>query len=77
MLRIETMYAFVSVDEMGDEGVIAFYDPAQDVWMPMVGADLAMIEYLRPKAEMTASATGRPVRLCHFTTRTEVEEITP
>ena len=74
MPRIEEMYAFVAEDKgPDDEGVVGFM--ADTGWMPMVGADMARVESLRPIAEAAARASGKPVKLLRFTTREEVEAI--
>lgn len=77
-LRIESMYAFIQLDPADNtEGVIAFLNQVDRTWMPMVGADMERIEQIRPKAELTAKVTGRPVLLVHFTIREEIEVIQP
>lgn len=77
-LRIDEMFAFVAVDEADDnEGIIAFFDPIRDSWVPMVGADMEMVDALRAMAQLTATETGRTVRLVHFTERTEMEVLLP
>lgn len=76
-LRIETVYAFVALDPADNtEGVIAVTTPGQ-MMMPLIGADLEMVEKLRPIAKATAQTTGATVTLLHFTTRTEIEVIEP
>ena len=73
-LRIESMYAFIAVDPDDDtEGVIGFTAPSG--WIPMVGADMEMVEKLRPMAEGIARAHTQTVKLVHFTQREEVEVI--
>ena len=72
-LRIETLYAFVCVDEDGTEGVPAFSDGKSI--LPMMGADLAKVEYLRPLAQRVAN-DGLKVTLVHFTNRVEIEILT-
>lgn len=72
-LRIESMYAFVTVDPDDDtEGIIGFSSP-DGQWLPMVGADMERVEQLRPIATSIARQTGREVRVVHFTERVEVE----
>ena len=73
-LRIDQMFAFVSVDPQdGNEGVLGFQTP--DGWMPMVGADMSMVDKLKPMAERIARETGIEVKLINLSTRTEVETI--
>lgn len=74
-LRIDSMFAFVAIDDDGTEGVIGVYTP--DGWLPLVGADMERVQQLRPLAQMTAKQTGAPVLLLHFTQRTEVEVLRP
>ncbi len=55
-LKIERMFAFVAVDENGDEGVVAEWMPTsgpdgKGSWMPYVGADLEKVGYLRVRAD--------------------------
>ena len=42
-------------------------------WMPLVGADMARVESLRPIAEDIAKVTGKTVKLIVFETRKELE----
>lgn len=72
-LRIDEMYAFVVVDEDGTEGIPAF--TAGDLAMPMVGADMAKIEDLRPIAAHVASSFGKRVELVKFSSREHLEWI--
>jgi len=71
--RVNEMWAWVTVDSRdGNEGIPAFQ--AKDgMAMPMIGADRARVESMRPIAERVASSTGIPVRLLRFTNREEVE----
>lgn len=74
MPRIESMFAFV-VEDTGpdDEGVIGIQTP--EGWMPLVGADMARVDSLRPIAEAFAHKLGKPVKLLRFGTREELEVI--
>lgn len=73
-LSIDRMFAFISVDEEG-EGIIGFQSPMG--WMPMVGADEARIESLRPLAQRVANAGGKKVVLACFEQRTDLEILEP
>ena len=78
MLKIETVYAFISVDKDGNEGICGFgstNDQGGINWTPMVGADLARVEQLRPIVQKIADHSGKTVKLVHFQQRVEVEEI--
>lgn len=75
MPKIETIFAFVAEDSgPDDEGIIGIKTGLW--WMPLVGADMARVESLRPFARNVARTTGKKVKLLHFTNREEVEVIT-
>lgn len=76
-LKIDQMYAFVMADEDGDEGIPAFSLPESKLVMPMVGADMKRIEQLKPIAQKMANDLKKPVRICKFTVREEVEVVEP
>jgi len=74
-MRIEEMYAFVAEDkDPDDEGVVGFM--ADTGWMPMVGADMARAESLKPIAQNIARTTGKKIKLLRFTNREELGLIT-
>lgn len=74
-LRIESVFAFVVVDDDGTEGVPAIM--VDGVTYPLMGADLAMVEQLRPQARRVARQTGKAVALVHFSRRTLQETYQP
>ena len=75
MPRIEEMYAFVAEDKgPDDEGLTGFM--ANTGWMPMVGADMARVESLKPIARSIARTTGKKIKLLRFINREDVEVIT-
>ncbi len=77
MPKIEQLIAFVAVDKDEiDEGIAAFLSHS-DVWMPMIGADDARIESLRPFAQDIANRTGKTIHVLRFTGREVVETIRP
>lgn len=74
MPKITEMFAFIAEDGRPDnEGVIA--QKIGDTWMPMIGADMARIDDIRPHAQALARQFGMKIKLVKFTTRTDVEEI--
>lgn len=76
MKRIEQMYAFVVEDEDDDmEGIPALMGASGS--LPLVGADMARIESLRPSVEEMAKLLGKPITLLRFEVRTEMEVIEP
>ena len=76
MPRIESIYAFVAEDSgPDDEGIIGTY--TTQGWLPLVGADMARVESLKPIARAIAEQTGKTVKLLHFERRKEVEWLHP
>lgn len=71
MPRIERIFAFIAEENPQDEGVVAMKIGTN--WMPLVGADMARIESLRPIAQDIAKATGKTIKLIVFETRKELE----
>lgn len=75
-LSIDTIYAFIAVDDDG-EGVCGAKIGPGGTFMPLVGADLERVEQLRPVAKLIARESGKRIVLSHFTNRTDVEVIEP
>ena len=74
MPRIKEMFAFVAEDSgPDDEGITAML--VGHAWIPMVGADMARVDSLRPIAAKIARRTGKPVKLLRFTNREDLEVI--
>jgi len=68
------MFAFVAEDTgPDDEGIIG--TKTSEGWMPLVGADMARVDSLRPIAEAIAHQLGKPVKLLRFGTCEELEVI--
>lgn len=73
--RIETIHAFVAVDDDDEEGLTGFM--SESGWMPMVAADPTRLESLRPIAQQIAAASGATIKLVRFSQREELEVIAP
>lgn len=73
--RIDTLWAYTQVGGDNEEGIIAYFDGA--TWIPAIASDRNRLESLVPYAQAVADATGRPVKLSAFTTRTDLEDVTP
>ena len=76
------MFAFVSEDENGNEGVVGMSMPDDKdinkmVILPLVGADLERIEQLTPYAKQISNQTGKTIRLITFGVRNDLLTITP
>lgn len=66
-LKIRELYAFISTDENGDEGIIGAIMPGSGgTFMPFVGADLARVESLRSIADQIAKAYNRTYEIRYF-----------
>ena len=79
MSRVEDIYAFV-VEDSGpeDEGVIAIQAISRELaitWLPLVGADMARVNSLRPLAQGIGRRLGKKVTLVHFSNRQDLETI--
>lgn len=73
--KIDDIYVFVATEDDGSEGITGF--KSGDTWIPMVCADTTRLESIRPIAHQIARQTGKPIKLIHFSARTEVETIEP
>ena len=76
MPKIRELYAFVCEDDgPDDEGVAAMLGP--DGWMAMVAADFERVKSIKHVAQEICDRSGKPMKLCRFTVREEVEVLTP
>lgn len=67
---INSLMAWVMVDEAGNEGIAAFQTP-QGI-MPMMGGDPAKILAMKPLADHLATRTKMKIKLLRFSQREEV-----
>jgi hypothetical protein len=76
MPRIEKLYAWVSTEPDGGEGVCAheIVLDGRRMMAALVGADRARIESHRFLAQDIARAAHRPVHLVEFSERTDLGE---
>jgi hypothetical protein len=75
--RIDAIYAWVATEADGSEGICAhamMYKGAE-MLMPLVGADRARVEALRPFARSIAERTGSPIRLVLFSKAATIESV--
>jgi hypothetical protein len=70
---IEKIYAIVSIDKDGGEGIIAAR--LQDSWVPMVASDLKMIEAFTPIALEMVKVADATAQIVEFSTRRVVRKI--
>jgi hypothetical protein len=75
-IRIDELFVFACTDSHGDEGIIA-KRTHDGQWVPLVCADVERVDIHRQAAQDVADRYGLTVRLLRFTTRTELEVLTP
>lgn len=70
-LRVDELWAFLATDPTDNtEGIISVQ--TNQGHMPLVGADLARMESLRPLARDVGDRTGAQITLARFTVRTDL-----
>jgi hypothetical protein len=74
--RIEAMWAYLSVDRTGNEGVCAA-PLGGGVTAALCAADERRLRELRPTVAVMARMWGRPIRLVKFLKRRDIEVILP
>ncbi len=65
-LKIERIYAFVAIDDDGDEGIMAFQDPGTAVMMPMIGADMKRVDQLTKIADNFKKVAGIEYKIKYY-----------
>jgi hypothetical protein len=73
--RIDGVWAYLSVDADGNEGVCAAPIGPGGMCVPLIAADEARLKSLTPIAEQLAKFTGMTIKLVRFGTREELREI--
>lgn len=71
LTRIDAIYAAISVDDDGTEGICGFLSTTG--WLPLITADPKNLHFIREQAEFIAKRDQRLVRIVKLTTREEVE----
>lgn len=71
---ISELFAFLSVDDDGCEGLLAANLGPNGTVFPLIGADRERVESYRPYAAEAALKTGKKIRLARFSTKTILEE---
>ncbi len=69
------LYAFVAVDEKGNEGICAFNIPSVG-WTPLITGDEKNLPTLEKAAQHLKGLTEKRIKLLKFTTREDMREIT-
>jgi hypothetical protein len=74
LLRIDKIWAAISVDEEGNEGLVGFYSAQTKGWMPLVAADEARLVNVKEMAQKIARKQQCLVRLIELSTRVEIQK---
>jgi len=74
--RIDQLWLVTYVDEAGRE-IVAQAKLTNGDYAPLIAADAARLESMMPAARAIAKANNVKMRLIKFTSRLDVEEITP
>jgi hypothetical protein len=74
-LKINEIWAYVSEDAEGNEGICGFNDPRTNQWIPMIAADVERLKSLKPFAHQISVVTKCKVKLVKFHNREDVGEI--
>lgn len=69
--RIERLYAFMSIDDEGKNGVVASILPGLGS-TPLVTGSRKTVELMKPLAQEIAARTGKPVGLFAFRRETQL-----
>lgn len=77
MFKIESLWAYVSENDVGDEGLCGYKDPRTGNWLPMVAGNHKHLQALKPFADQIAKLTKKKVKLVKFTMREDLGVIEP
>ena len=72
-LKIENVWAFVSHDDKGNEGLCAI--PTNLGMMPMIAADVDRLNSLKEAAQKLKAMTNKKIKLIKFSVREDLETI--
>lgn len=73
-LVVNSVFVFV-IDNPEGEGIPAM--TVGQMVMPLVGADMARVDSLRPYAQELADTSGRSIKILEFSVRRLVDQIEP
>lgn len=72
LTKITTMFAYLSVDHQGNEGIIAIQD--KNAIIPMVASHIELMDEFRDHVKKTAKESKNKIKLVRFSNREELEE---
>lgn len=75
-LIINSLYAFLSQGEDGQEGIMAasMIIDGQHMFMPLIGADLSRVKSLLPMATDIALKSGQTFRIYKFDNKVDITD---
>lgn len=73
--KIESVWAFISQDEDGMEGIIGAPIGGSNTLIPLLGSDEKLLETLKPVAAYIATLTKKKIHLIKFHQREDCGEI--
>jgi hypothetical protein len=71
--KIESLTAFVAIDENGDEGILGFKGQ-NNTWLPLICADEERVKQMYPIAEAITRSSKKPFRVVQFLVRVDITE---
>lgn len=77
MFKIETLWAYVSENDNGEEGLCGYQDPRTQQWLPMCAGNHKHLQAIKPFADQIAKLTKKQVKLVKFTVREDLGVIEP
>jgi len=74
-MTINKIYAFVSIEDDGTEGVCAVYSNSENCWMPLITGNEKNIKAMTVMAEVVKKKSKETIRLVEFSTRTVIKTL--
>lgn len=72
MAKLTELFAYIAEGPDGIEG-IASIQVTEELWTPLVSSSREELEAYRPIAAKLAETLKKPVALCHFTMREDLD----
>jgi len=74
--RITTLWAFTTIGDDGDEGIVGFLD-SEARWVPLIASDRVRLDQYVGIARSIATKTGKTIKLSKYGGRLDLEIIKP
>jgi len=76
MKKVDKVWAYFALEEEG-EGLCAFLDQKQKIWIPLICATETVAKRFEDMAQNIANESGTKIQLAEFTVRTDIKIIEP